>query len=221
MKTLLDIVNSEAFWFGFTALVAYLANTIVSRKWIASMPEDIPLRRIIRAAHGFLAKIDPIEKPQAPRVGQRYFDTDAKKTFSWGGSEWVEVPSVAGSVVQVGPGLMLLLACSTLLMPLCTGCVGTLDDARGRISPAMGAPRSTALSKRCQSLSDREFYLGFTSTAFGATGLGAVVTSIPVDEPKWETTAVIAGASAAAVSVVTGWGAVKSATTYVEEGCAK
>jgi hypothetical protein len=147
-------------------------------------------------------------------------DSIAGKWLAWFAS--MPVKHAPGKLPKVDvPGAVLLLAMSTLLMPLCTGCVGTLDDARGRISPAMGAPRNAELSKRCQALSDREFYLGLTSTAFGATGLGAVVTSIPVDEPKWETVTVISGASAAAVSVVTGWGAVKSASTYVEEGCGK
>lgn len=148
-------------------------------------------------------------------------DSTAGKWLAWFASMPIKAAPGKVKLPIDTAGALVLIACSSLLLPLCTGCVGTLDDARGRISPAMGAPRSADLSKRCQSLSDREFYLGFASTAFGATGLGAVVTSIPVDEPNWETVAVISGASAAAVSVVTGWGAVKSAATYVEEGCAK
>jgi hypothetical protein len=166
------------------------------------------------AALGTIATLANIASAMVPK------DSTAGKWLAWIAS--MPIKHAPGKLPKVDvPGAVLLLACSTLLLPLCTGCVGTLDDARGRISPAMGAPRSVDLSKRCQSLSDREFYLGFASTAFGATGLGAVVTSIPVDEPKWETVAVISGASAAAVSVVTGWGALKSATTYTEEGCGK
>jgi hypothetical protein len=60
MKQLLSIVNSEAFWAAVVVLFGYLANSIVSRGWLAKMPPTSPLRRTVRAFHGFLNKIDPM-----------------------------------------------------------------------------------------------------------------------------------------------------------------
>lgn len=58
-ETLLGIVNSEMFWLGVTALIGYAANSIVSRGLLAKLPPTNPLRRLVRALHGFLNKIDP------------------------------------------------------------------------------------------------------------------------------------------------------------------
>jgi hypothetical protein len=134
---------------------------------------------------------------------------------------WLLIQGLCLAVIGRLPAKLRELIPVLLAALVLSGCVGTLEDSRGRISPALGAPRNAELSKRCQTLSDRSFYYGLASTGFGATGLGAVITSIPVDKPKWETVAVISGASAFAISTVTGGAALKSANTYTAEGCGK
>lgn len=59
MKTIIQLLNSEVFWLGLTALVGYAANTIVSRKLVSRLAPSSPIRRAIRALHGFLDRIDP------------------------------------------------------------------------------------------------------------------------------------------------------------------
>lgn len=55
-----EILKSEIFWLAVSALIGYAGNSIVSRGWVAKQPPTSPLRRLIRSAHGFLNKIDPM-----------------------------------------------------------------------------------------------------------------------------------------------------------------
>jgi hypothetical protein len=100
------------------------------------------------------------------------------------------------------------------------GCTGTFEEARLAQPGALQASPVRVASGRCVALSDREYWFGVASIGAGSTGLGAVITAIPASD-KFETSLVIAGASAAAVSVVSGIASQKAGTQYVKEGCAK
>lgn len=101
-KTIIQLLNSEIFWLGLTALVGYAANTIVSRKLVSKLPPTSPIRRAIRALHGFLNRIDP-------------------------------------------PAALVLLACGSLLLPLCSGCTSkaTLPSPRDAVILAYNVTDTT------------------------------------------------------------------------------
>jgi hypothetical protein len=100
------------------------------------------------------------------------------------------------------------------------GCTGTFEEARLAQPGALQASPVRVASSRCVALSDREYWFGVTAIGSGSTGVGAVITAIPASD-KYETALVIAGASAAAVSVVSELASSKAGELYVKEGCAK
>jgi hypothetical protein len=100
------------------------------------------------------------------------------------------------------------------------GCTGTFEEARLAQPGALQASPVRVASNRCVALSDREYWFGVTAIGSGSAGVGAVITAIPASD-KYETALVIAGASAAAVSVVSELASSKAGELYVREGCAK
>jgi hypothetical protein len=110
-------------------------------------------------------------------------------------------------------------AVSLLLLSL-SGCAGTFEEARIAQSGALQASPVRVSSDRCVTLSEREYWFGVSSVSYGSAGVGSVITAIPVSG-KYETALVIAGASASAISVVTGIASQRAGATYVAEGCAK
>lgn len=67
-EQLLNLVHSEVFWLTIGAIVAYFANSIVSRGIVAKLPPTSPAFRLLRAAHGFLNKIDPDGNEPPPPI---------------------------------------------------------------------------------------------------------------------------------------------------------
>lgn len=100
------------------------------------------------------------------------------------------------------------------------GCAGTFEEARLAQPVALQAAPVRLSSDRCEALSDREYWFGVTSVATGSTGAGAVLAVIPASD-KYESTLLIAGASAAAISIVSGVASQRAGASYVREGCAK
>ena len=96
-----------------------------------------------------------------------------------------------------------------------TGCVGTFDEARlVRHATVTTKPSPD----RCATLSDREYWFNVTSYGTGAAGIGAVITAIPASA-KYDNALLVSGATAGAISVVTGFASQRAGTTYVKEGC--
>ena len=114
--------------------------------------------------------------------------------------------------------LLVLVALGSVL-PL-QGCMSTFEEARLAQPAAVKASPVRLPANRCETLSDREYWFGITSIATGSTGAGAVLAVLPTPD-EYQTTLLIAGASAAAVSVVSGLASSKAGASYVAEGCAK
>ena len=60
MTKVTEILNHEAFWLAVSLILGYLGNSLASRGWVAKMAPTSPLKRAIRAFHGFINKIDPM-----------------------------------------------------------------------------------------------------------------------------------------------------------------
>ncbi len=106
------------------------------------------------------------------------------------------------------------------LAALLSGCAGTLDNARGQIKPALGAPKAAASARRCEQLSDRETLWGAIAEAGAiATGSGGLAT-LPIDNESIRrviigSTVVVAIGTGAAIYVTR-----KAAQQYIVERCA-
>jgi hypothetical protein len=100
------------------------------------------------------------------------------------------------------------------------GCAGTFEEARLAQPGALQASPARVASNRCMALSDRKYMFDVVSVGTGATGIGSVITAIPVTD-KYETALIVAGATAGAVSLTAEFAAQLAGTQYVKEGCAK
>jgi hypothetical protein len=102
-----------------------------------------------------------------------------------------------------------------------SGCAGTLEDSRGRISPALTLPRTVEVSKRCQSLSDQNKWFKVGAATSGVLAGSSGLTAWPVQDGDVERALFIsAGVLGVAATGLTLLQA-ETASQYVAEGCAK
>lgn len=133
----------------------------------------------------------------------------------------------------VGSGLALMFALSATVT--LSGCVGTLEESRAKAQLVYVGPvhltsdgeklvkaNSTARStKRCESLSDRESFYG-GAAKFGLAATGATGIAIwPIESREAEIGLAIGTTVLAAGTAFSEYVAQKSATQYIEEGCAQ
>jgi len=157
-----------------------------------------------------------VDMRNVQRVTGKVFVILAQVLDTWASKE-AKTKAVTRAMDDAGRMLCLALA----LGAVASGCAGTLEDSRGRISPALTLPRTVEVSKRCQSLSDQNKWFKVGAATSGVLAGSSGLTAWPVQDGDVERALFIsAGVLGVAATGLTLLQA-ETASQYVAEGCAK